>query len=58
MGKLDTKQYTFEQLPLEINFCTGGIGLSSDIYSTSKQDCNCFITINGKVLEKKYIKIF
>lgn len=58
MGKLDTKQYTFEQLPLEINFCTGGIGLSSDIYSTSKQDCNCFITINGKVLEKNISKFF
>ncbi|NDO45682.1 insulinase family protein [Clostridium sp. MD294] len=58
IGKLDTKQYTFEQLPLEINFYTGGISLSSDIYSTSKQNCNCFITINGKVLEKNISKFF
>lgn len=58
IGKLDTKQYTFEQLPIEINFYTGGISLSSDIYSTSKQDCNCFITINGKVLEKNIAKFF
>ena len=58
MGKLDTRQYTFEQLPLEINFYTGGIGLSNDIYSVSKETCNCFITINGKVLEKNILKFF
>ncbi|MEY8320044.1 insulinase family protein [Lachnospiraceae bacterium 46-61] len=58
MGKLDTVQYSFEQLPLEINFFTGGISLSNDIYSTSKQDYNSFITVNGKFLKKNIGKAF
>lgn len=58
VGKLDTMQYNFEQLPLEINFYTGGINLSNDIYSTSKQNYNSFITINGKFLKKNIKKAF
>lgn len=58
MGKLDTKKYSFEQLPLEINFYTGGISLSTDIYSTSKKDYHSYITINGKFLEKNISKFF
>ena len=58
IGKLDTKKYTFEQLPLEINFYTGGINLSNDIYSTSKEDCRSFVTVNGKFLEKNISHFF
>ena len=58
IGKLDTAKYGFEQLPLEINFYTGGINLSNDIYSTSKQNYNSFITVNSKFLRKNIEKAF
>lgn len=58
IGKLDTKQYSFEEMPLEINFYTGGISFSTDIYSRSKQSCCPFITVNGKVLHKNLSKLF
>ena len=58
IGKLDTKKYSFEQLPLEINFYTGGINFSNDIYSTSKKDCRSFVTVDGKFLEKNSSHFF
>ncbi len=57
-AKLDTKKYDFNTLPLEINFYTGGVHLSNDIYSKSNKDGLSFVTVNAKVLEKNISKLF
>ncbi len=57
-SKLDTKKYAFDTLPLEINFYTGGIHFSNDIYSESDKDAVSFVSVNAKVLEKNIPKLF
>lgn len=57
IGKLDTIQYSYDDLPVAINLHTGGIGLSNDIYSKNKEDYISLVAVNGKTLAKQ-TKIF
>lgn len=58
LGKLDTEKYSYDQLPTEMNIHTGGIYVTSDIYSSSKNEYVSFFTVNGKVLSEKLEEFF
>lgn len=52
LGKLGTKKYSFEEIPLQINQYTGGLSFSCDIYARSDKDYTAAIVGNGKVLDR------
>ncbi len=52
LGKMDTEKYSYEELPTEINFYTGGITADIDIFSVDKENYKAFLSLNGKVLMK------
>lgn len=58
LGKLDTEEYSFDTLPIEIDFYTGGIGASNDIFPIDKYNYEAYASISGKALYKNKDKLF
>ncbi|NLK38143.1 MAG: insulinase family protein [Epulopiscium sp.] len=52
LGKMDTENYSYEELPTEINLYTGGIAGDCDIFSADKENYKAFLSINGKTMMK------
>ena len=57
IGKLDTKEYSYEEMPSEINMYTGGIYGNCDIFE-DRDGIKPVITINGKALLRNAEKLF
>lgn len=58
VGKIDTKNYSFEKLPLYINMNSGGILLKNDVYSKNKDDYKSYLSVNAKFLSRNIKEVF
>ncbi|NOH17013.1 insulinase family protein [Clostridium cochlearium] len=60
IGKIDTENYSYEELSKEINIYTGGISSSVDIYSNSKKvdDFTPMFKVRSKSMIDKLPKLF
>lgn len=60
LGRIDTKNYSYDDLAKEININTGGIDYSASAYMYNNDNDNLypFFNVRGKVLEDKIEKLF
>lgn len=58
IGKISTKNYNYEQLSNEVSIYTGGIGFSSEVYTSRDNNYYPKFIISGKSLADKLPKLF
>ncbi|KXL53206.1 peptidase M16C associated [Anaerotignum neopropionicum] len=52
LGKLDTKKYAYQELPLIINKVFGGFSFQNDVYSKNTEAYHSFLTMKSKFLKE------
>lgn len=50
LGKLDTEQHSFQELPNAINDCFGGFDVYNDFFNQNAAQYRSFLTVKGKLL--------
>lgn len=60
LGRIDTKNYSYDDLAKEVNIHTGGIDYSASayLYNNDNENLYPFFSVRGKVLEDKLEKLF
>lgn len=60
LGRIDTKNFTYDDLAKEININTGGVDFSSSayLYNNDNENLFPFLSVRGKALEDKLGKLF
>lgn len=52
LGKLDTKKFSYQELPMVTNRVLGGLSFHNDVFSKSTEDYRSFLTIKSKFLKE------
>lgn len=52
LGKLDTKQYSYQELPMVVNRVFGGLSFHNDVYSKNTEEYRSFLTMKCKLLKE------
>ena len=52
LGKLDTKKYSYQELPLITNRIFGGLAFHNNVYSKNTEDYSSFLTMKSKFLKE------
>ncbi len=52
LGKLDTKNYSYQELPLITNRVFGGFSFHNDVYSKNTEEYRAFLTMKSKFLKE------
>lgn len=57
LGKLDTKKYSYQELPLITNKVFGGLSFHNDIYSKNTEKYCAFLTVKSKFLKEDFVEV-
>lgn len=57
LGKLDTKRYSYQELPLKTNKVFGGLSFQNDIYSKNTEEYHAFLTLKSKFLKEDFLEV-
>ncbi len=57
LGKLDTKKYSYQELPTITNKVFGGLAFQNDVYSKSTEEYHSFFTIKSKFLKEDIAEV-
>lgn len=57
MGKLDTKKYSYQELPTITNKVFGGLSFQNDVYTKSTEEYHAFFTIRSKFLKEDITEV-
>lgn len=58
LGRLDTKNYSYEELPNVINSSTGGIDVNCSVSGDSEGGCNPRLVVSGKAFSRNSGRMF
>ena len=57
LGKLDTKKYSYQQLPMVTNKVFGGLSFQNDVYSENTENYTGFLTLKSKFLKEDITEV-
>ncbi|MDD3394539.1 MAG: insulinase family protein [Anaerotignum sp.] len=56
LGKIDTKKFSYQELPMVTNRVLGGLSFHNDVFSKNSEEYRSFLTIKSKFLKEDTVE--